>query len=103
MASPFDVALLNADKIIEQTIMSACLINGTQYQAVFDEVPKEIEAVNSGYVTHNFVLNGAYRTVTLFKTQGYQPKRGDIVTIDDKQYGVTGFGYQDGVLTLQVE
>ena len=100
MPSPFDLALQQADQVIQQTIMTDYEINGEIYQGVFDELPREIE--HSGYSGH-LALNGAYRTLTLFKSQGYMPKRGDVVVADGKRYSVTGFGYQDGYIVLQVE
>lgn len=100
MPSPFDVALAQADSVIARTIMSEYMINGKLYQAVYDEIPREIDP--TGY-SGALALNGAYRTLTLFKTQGYRPKRGDVVVINGKRYGVTGFGYRDGYLVLQVE
>lgn len=100
MPSIFDLALQQADRIIAQTMMSTYQINGVDYQAVYDETPREMDP--AGY-SSNMALNGAYRTLTLFTSQGYQPKRGDKAIIDGKQYTVTGFAYQDGYLILQVE
>lgn len=100
MPSPFDLALAQADSVIARTIMSEYMINGKPYQAVYDEVPREFDQVGSN---SNWALNGSYRTLTLFKTRGYKPKRGDVVMIEGKRYGVTGFGYHDGYLVLQVE
>ncbi|MGF7433130.1 hypothetical protein [Pasteurella bettyae] len=100
MSSPFDLALAQADATIEQTIMTGYVINGTTYQAVYDEIPREIDP--TGY-SGSLALNGSYRTLTLFKTQGYKPKRGDVVEINSKRYAITGFGYRDGYLILQVE
>ena len=100
MPSPFDVALTQADATIQQVIMSEYKINGKPYQAVYDEIPREIDP--TGY-SGSLALNGSYRTLTLFKTQGYKPRREDVVMIDGKRYGVTGFGYRDGYLVLQVE
>ncbi|MCI7718718.1 hypothetical protein ACEE49_09170 [[Pasteurella] aerogenes] len=100
MSSPFDIALAQADSAIERTIMSAYAINGVFYQAVFDEIPKEMNQIGS---SQQFALSGSYCTLSLFKSQGYMPKRGDAVLIKGKEYVVTGYGYQDEILILQLE
>ena len=69
--SPFDVALAQADKVISDVMMSVYVINGKEYKAVLDETPKEMEP-----------MNGIYRTLTLFKSSGYKPGKGDKTTIN---------------------
>ncbi|MFK3558329.1 hypothetical protein [Pasteurella multocida] len=92
MSSLFDQALMLADQAIEDVMMSTYLINGEGYQAVYDEIPKEFEP-----------MNGVVRTLTLYKTQGYEPRKNDIVQINGIEYLVTSFTVNDGLIILQLE
>ncbi len=92
MSSPFDQALASADQAIEKTMMSTYLINDGEYQAVYDESPKEFET-----------MSGVLRTLTLYQDQGYQPRRNDVVTIGDDEFLVTSFTLNDGLIILQLE
>ncbi len=92
MSSPFDQALASADQAIEKTMMSTYLINNEEYQAVYDETPKEFEP-----------MNGVVRTLTLYKKQGYEPRKNDVVQISDVEYLVTSFTINDGLIILQLE
>lgn len=90
--SPFDDALARADKVITDVMMSVYVINGKKYKAVLDESPKEVEPIN-----------GVYRTLTLFKSSGYKPKKNDLVTINNIDYLVSGFSFNSGTIILQLE
>lgn len=90
--SPFDVAISQADKVISDVMMSVYAINGKKYKAVLDEVPKEFEPIN-----------GIYRTLTLFKSSRYKPKKNDRVTINNIEYIVSGFSFNSGTIILQLE
>lgn len=92
MLSPFDEALAQADNVITDVMMSAYVINGKKYKAVLDEIPKEMEP-----------MSGIYRTLTLFKTSGYKPRKNDRVTIKGVDYVVTGFTFNSGTIMLQIE
>ncbi|HHE3654181.1 TPA: hypothetical protein ACPDWD_001498 [Pasteurella multocida] len=92
MSNLFDQALEFADQVIEDVMMSTYLINGEGYQAVYDETPKEFEP-----------MNGVVRTLTLYKTQGYEPRKNDIVPINGIEYLVTSFTVNDGLIILQLE
>ena len=90
--SPFDDALAQADKVISDVMMSVYVINGKKYKAVLDESPKEVEPIN-----------GVYRTLTLFKSSGYKPKKNDRVIINNIDYLVSGFSFNSGTIILQLE
>lgn len=92
MSSPFDQALALADQAIKKTMMSTYFINDEEYQAVYDESPKEFEP-----------MSGVLRTLTLYQDQGYQPRRNDVVTIGDDEFLVTNFTLNDGLIILQLE
>ena len=92
MPSPFDVAISQADKVISDVMMSVYVINGKEYKAVLDELPKEVEPIN-----------GVYRTLTLFKSSGYKPKKNDRVMINNIEYIVSGFSFNSGTIILQLE
>ena len=82
----------SADKVITDVMMSVYVINGKEYKAVLDETPKEMEP-----------MNGVYRTLTMFKSSGYKPKKGDKTTINGVDYVVTGFTFNSGTIMLQLE
>lgn len=90
--SPFDDALAQADNVISDVMMSVYVINGKKYKAVLDESPKEVEPIN-----------GVYRTLTLFKSSGYKPKKNDRVIINNIDYLVSGFSFNSGTIILQLE
>ena len=90
--SPFDDALAQADNVISDVMMSVYVIDGKKYKAVLDESPKEVEPIN-----------GVYRTLTLFKSSGYKPKKNDRVIINNIDYLVSGFSFNSGTIILQLE
>ena len=97
--SPFDVAIAQADKVISDVMMSVYVINGKKYKAVLDEVPK----VMSGNYGDDYLINGTTRTLTLFRSSGYKPKLGDVITTKNSEYVVRGFSFEDGKIVLQLE
>ncbi|WP_448756870.1 hypothetical protein [Aggregatibacter sp.] len=97
--SPFDDALAQADKVITDVMMSVYVINGKEYKAVLDETPK----VMSGNYSEDYLINGTARTLTLFRSSGYKPKLGDIITTTTTEYVVRGFSFEDGKIVLQLE
>ncbi|MBV7389019.1 hypothetical protein KRX11_10305 [Pasteurellaceae bacterium TAE3-ERU1] len=92
MPSPFDEALAHADVVISDTMMSEYQINGEKYLAVFDESPHELEPMTS-----------TYKTLTLYKTSGYRPRKGDSVIVGDRAYLVTSYTTRDGLITIHLE
>ncbi|WP_257824180.1 hypothetical protein [Aggregatibacter actinomycetemcomitans] len=92
MSSLFDDALAEADSVITDVMMSVYVINGKKYKAVLDEIPKDMEP-----------MSGIYRTLTLFKSSGYKPRKNDRVTIKGVDYVVTGFTLNSGTIMLQLE
>lgn len=97
--SPFDAAIAQADKVISDVMMSVYVINGKKYKAVIDETPK----VMSGNYSDDYLINGTTRTLTLFRTTGYKPKLGDVITAFNAKYVVRGFSFEDGKIVLQLE
>ena len=97
--SPFDVAISQADKVISDVMMSVYVINGKKYKAVLDETPK----VMSGNYSDDYLINGTTRTLTLFRSSGYKPKLGDVITASNAKYVVRGFSFEDGKIVLQLE
>lgn len=97
--SPFDNALAQADKVISDVMMSVYVINGKKYKAVLDEAPK----VMSGNYGDDYLINGTTRTLTLFRSSGYKPKLGDVITTKTSEYVVRGFSFEDGKIVLQLE
>lgn len=99
MSSPFDNALTRADNVITDVMMSVYVINGKKYKAVLDETPK----VMGGNYSDDYLINGTTRTLTLFRSSGYKPKLGDVITIKTSEYVVRGFSFEDGKIVLQLE
>ena len=99
MSSPFDNALTRADTVITDVMMSVYVINGKKYKAVRDETPK----VMGGNYSDDYLINGTTRTLTLFRSSGYKPKLGDVITIKTSEYVVRGFSFEDGKSVLQLE
>lgn len=97
--SPFDAAIAQADKVISDVMMSVYVINGKKYKAVLDETPK----VMSGNYGDDYLINGTTRTLTLFRSSGYKPKLGDVITASNAKYVVRGFSFEDGKIVLQLE
>lgn len=97
--SPFDAAIAQADKVISDVMMSVYVINGKKYKAVLDETPK----VMSGNYSDDYLINGTTRTLTLFRSSGYKPKLGDVITALNSKYVVRGFSFEDGKIVLQLE
>lgn len=97
--SPFDAAIAQADKVISDVMMSVYVINGKKYKAVLDETPK----VMSGNYGDDYLINGTTRTLTLFRSSGYKPKLGDVITTKISEYVVRGFSFEDGKIVLQLE
>lgn len=97
--SPFDVAIAQADKVISDVMMSVYVINGKKYKAVLDETPK----VMGGNYSDDYLINGTTRTLTLFRSSGYKPKLGDVITASNAKYVVRGFSFEDGKIVLQLE
>ncbi|MDE8035738.1 phage tail protein [Actinobacillus equuli subsp. equuli] len=95
MSNPFEQALLKADDIIAHTIMQAITINGADYRAVFDEAPRIMDQVQA--------MEGTERTVTLYRTSGYLPRKGDRVSLNGREYRVTAFRFIDQLIVLQLE
>lgn len=96
--SPFDVAIAQADKVISDVMMSVYVINGKEYKAVLDEEPRVMGGGGDDYL-----INGTTRTLTLFKSSGYKPKLGDVITASNAKYVVRGFSFEDGKIVLQLE
>lgn len=96
--SPFDDALAQADKVISDVMMSVYVINGKEYKAVLDEEPRVMGGGGDDYL-----INGTTRTLTLFKSSGYKPKLGDVITASNAKYVVRGFSFDDGKIVLQLE
>nr|DAI52883.1 MAG TPA: ATP-binding sugar transporter [Bacteriophage sp.] len=96
--SPFDDALAQADKVISDVMMSVYVINGKEYKAVLDEEPRVMGGGGDDYL-----INGTTRTLTLFKSSGYKPKLGDVITASNAKYVVRGFSFEDGKIVLQLE
>lgn len=96
--SPFDDALAQADKVISDVMMSVYVINGKKYKAVLDEEPRVMGGGGDDYL-----INGTTRTLTLFKSSGYKPKLGDVITASNAKYVVRGFSFDDGKIVLQLE
>ena len=96
--SPFDDALAQADKVISDVMMSVYVINGKEYKAVLDEEPRVM-----GGGVDDYLINGTTRTLTLFKSSGYKPKLGDVITASNAKYVVRGFSFDDGKIVLQLE
>ena len=82
--SPFDDALAQADKVISDVMMSVYVINGKDY-------------------SDDYLINGTTRTLTLFRSSGYKPKLGDVITTKTSEYVVRGFSFEDGKILLQLE
>lgn len=100
MSSPFEVAIAQADKVIADVMMSKWQIGGEEYLAVLDESPRLMEAL----ITRDELrVNGTERTLTLFKSSGYQPKLNHIAQQGSKRYMVKSFGFRDDLIVLQVE
>lgn len=97
--SPFDDALAQADKVISDVMMSVYVIGGNKYKAVLDESPK----VMGGSYSEDYLINGTTRTLTLFRSSGYKPKLGDVITTKASEYVVRGFSFEDGKIVLQLE
>lgn len=51
----------------------------------------------------DYLINGTTRTLTLFKSSGYKPKLGDVITASNVKYVVRGFSFEDGKIVLQLE
>ena len=51
----------------------------------------------------DYLINGTTRTLTLFKSSGYKPKLGDVITASNAKYVVRGFSFEDGKIVLQLE
>nr|DAM33021.1 MAG TPA: ATP-binding sugar transporter [Bacteriophage sp.] len=96
--SPFDVAIAQADKVISDVMMSVYVINGKKYKAVLDEEPRVMGGGGDDYL-----INGTTRTLVLFKSSGYKPKLGDVITASNAKYVVRGFSFEDGKIVLQLE
>ena len=96
--SPFDVAISQADKVISDVMMSVYVINGKKYKAVLDEEPRVMGGGGDDYL-----INGTTRTLSLFKSSGYKPKLGDVITASNAKYVVRGFSFEDGKIVLQLE
>ena len=96
--SPFDVAIAQADKVISDVMMSVYVINGKKYKAVLDEEPRVMGGGGDDYL-----INGTTRTLTLFKSSGYKPKLGDVITASNAEYIIRGFSFEDGKIVLQLE
>ena len=96
--SPFDVAITQADKVISDVMMSVYVINGKKYKAVLDEEPRVMGGGGDDYL-----INGTTRTLALFKSSGYKPKLGDVITASNAKYVVRGFSFEDGKIVLQLE
>lgn len=96
--SPFDVAIAQADKVISDVMMSVYVINGKKYKAVLDEEPRVMGGGGDDYL-----INGTTRTLSLFKSSGYKPKLGDVITASNAKYVVRGFSFEDGKIVLQLE
>ena len=96
--SPFDVAIAQADKVISDVMMSVYVINGKKYKAVLDEEPRVMGSGGDDYL-----INGTTRTLALFKSSGYKPKLGDVITAYNAKYVVRGFSFEDGKIVLQLE
>lgn len=97
--SPFDAAIAQADKVISDVMMSVYIINGKKYKAALDEAPK----VMSGNYGDDYLINGTTRTLTLFRSSGYKPKLGDVITATNNEYIIRGFSFEDGKIVLQLE
>lgn len=95
--SPFDVAIAQADKVISDVMMSVYVINGKKYKAVLDEEPRVMGGGD------DYLINGTTRTLALFKSSGYKPKLGDVITASNAKYVVRGFSFEDGKIVLQLE
>lgn len=96
MPSLFDKALAQADAVISSVMMSAFSINGKRYQAVLDESPNLMQYEDNR-------INGTTRTLTLFKSSGYQPQMGDLIKQGRAEYIVRGFSFNDELIILQLE
>ena len=96
MPSLFDKALAEADNTIKQVMMSAFTINGKRYHAVLDESPNLMQYEDNR-------INGTTRTLTLFKSSGYQPQMGDLIKQGRVEYIVRGFSFNDELIILQLE
>lgn len=96
MPSLFDKVLAEADNTIKQVMMSAFTINGKRYQAVLDESPNLMQYEDNR-------INGTTRTLTLFKSSGYQPQMGDLIKQGRAEYIVRGFNFNDELIILQLE
>lgn len=96
MSSLFDKVLAEADNTIKQVMMSAFTINGKRYQAVLDESPNLMQYEDNR-------INGTTRTLTLFKSSGYQPQMGDLIKQGRAEYIVRGFSFNDKLIILQLE
>ena len=79
-------------------MMSVYVINGKEYKAVLDEEPRVMGGGGDDYL-----INGTTRTLTLFKSSGYKPKLGDVITASNAKYVVRGFSFEDGKIVLQLE
>lgn len=51
----------------------------------------------------DYLINGTTRTLALFKSSGYKPKLGDVITASNAKYVVRGFSFEDGKIVLQLE
>ncbi len=51
----------------------------------------------------DYLINGTTRTLALFKSSGYKPKLGDVITAPNAKYVVRGFSFEDGKIVLQLE
>lgn len=100
MSSPFEQALTQADKAIEQQIMNQWQIGEHSYPAIFDEAPQQFE----GFIQQEqYRVNGTQRTLTLFRASGYLPRVGDIAKRAEQSFVVKAVSYQDQLIILQLE
>ncbi|MDG6894528.1 phage tail protein [Volucribacter amazonae] len=95
MLSPFEQALAKAEQDIQQLMMNEWLIQNQPYPALLDESPN--------VMGDDPIINGTCRTLTLFKSSGYQPKLGHQVSRGQQHYVVRGFSFSDELIILQLE
>ncbi|MDP8051049.1 phage tail protein [Pasteurella atlantica] len=100
MPSEFDTLLKQTDSSIEKIIMAECVINGEKYSATYDENPTMAEFLSRGDEPR---INGTERALTLFRSSGYKPKAGHQVKVNERNYVVQSYAFQDGLIILQLE
>lgn len=100
MSSPFELAMVAADRDIQNVMMSEWLIRGNPYLATYDEGAKMFEGIHT---SEESAMNGTARTLTLFRSSGYKPRINDQVERDNKVFFVKSWYYEDDLLIIRLE